>query len=39
MLKNGLPKDAPLMLSAYLPARMGPLIVSQRSPMLSSLAV
>ena len=39
ILLNGLPKDAPLMLSAYLPARMGPLIVSQRSPRLSSLPI
>ena len=39
MLKYGLPKDVPLIISAYLPARMGPLLLSQRGPRLSSLPV
>src|SRR5208282_1535887 len=39
MLGNGLPEDAPLVFSAYLPARMGPLILLQRSvPCLVSPA-
>ena len=37
ILLNGLPKDAPLCFSAYLPARMDPTMLSHHHLRLSSL--